>query len=305
MPRVRLRAVHKRESHPWGDIEDDMDILRSAGLVETDPATGKECFNLAAVLLFGTDEAILHCCPGYFIDCVRRVEDLDRYDDRLMVRCNLIEAFDQIMGFIAKHPMDRFFIVDGRRTGVRDRIGFEVVSNILSHQEFSSTMPAHVTIEADRLVTENWNRALRSGLIDPGNFKPDPKNPLIAKFFVEIGYADTLGSGVRNLYKYAQIYSGRDPQLVDGDIFTTIIPLTRPTGTSNVPVDVRAEESLNESTRLALQALRVDPTLSANRLATSIGITERQVRWLLSQLRERGLLRREGSARYGHWVVNS
>jgi len=28
-----------------------------------------------------------------------------------------------------------------------------------------------------------------------------PKNPLIAKFFVEIGYADTLGSGVRYLYK--------------------------------------------------------------------------------------------------------
>jgi len=28
---------------------------------------------------------------------------------------------------------------------------------------------------------------------------------LIAKFFVQIGYADTLGSGVRNLYKYSRL----------------------------------------------------------------------------------------------------
>ena len=72
--------------------------------------------------------------PGYLIDCVARRENLDRYDDRLMVGCNLLEAFDQIMAFIGKHTLHRFFVVDGQRTGVRDHIGFEVVSNILAHQ---------------------------------------------------------------------------------------------------------------------------------------------------------------------------
>jgi len=306
MPRVRTWAVIKREGHPWGKMEDDMDILHRAVLIETDPATGQECFNLAAVLLFGTDEAIIHCCPGYVIDCIRRTDNLDRYDDRLMVRSNLIEAFDQIMGFIAKHTLDRFFVVDGKRTGVRDHIAFEVVSNILSHQEFAATMPARVTIEADRLVTENWNRPLHSGPIDPDHFKPDPKNPLIAKFFVEIGYADTLGSGVRNLYKYTQVYSGQDPQLIDGDVFTTIIPLTR-IGTSNVPIDVPIDvmmgDGLGDSARRLLQAIRLDQTQSRAQLAQTAGITERQASRLLAQLRERGLIRREGGNRYGKWVV--
>ncbi|MDR2114226.1 MAG: putative DNA binding domain-containing protein, partial [Bifidobacteriaceae bacterium] len=171
MPRVRQRAVNKIDGHPWGQME-DRDILRSAGLVETDPATGKECFNLAAVLLFGTDRAILLSCPGYVIDCVLRRENLDRYDDRLMVTSNLIEAFDQIMGFIAKHTISPFFVVDGQRSDVRGHIAFEVVSNILSHQEFASTVPAQVTIERERLVAENWNRPLRPGPIDPNNFKP-------------------------------------------------------------------------------------------------------------------------------------
>ena len=314
MPMVRQMAVNKRamnreEGHPWGKM-DDAEILHSAGLIETDPATGKECFNLAAVLLFGTDEAILHCTSNYVIDCVRRVDDLDRYDDRLMVRCNLIEAFDKIMAFIAKHTLDRFFVVDGQRTGVRDHIAFEVVSNILSHQEFASTMPARVTIERDRLVMENWNRPLHSGPIDPDHFKPDPKNPLIAKFFVEIGYADTLGSGVRNLYKYTRIYSGKDPQLVDGDVFTTIIPMIRPDGASNVSigvpgvgVDVGVDVGMGDSARLVLATIRTDPTVTAARLAESIGITERQAQRLVAQLRARGLIRREGSDRYGRWIV--
>jgi ATP-dependent DNA helicase RecG len=193
MPAVRQRAINKRPGHPWGTME-DWDIIKSAGLWEHDAVSGVEGINMAGVLLFGSERLILSCVPGYFIDCVLRRENLDRYDDRLMIRCNLLEAFDQIMAFIAKHTLDRFFIVDGQRTGVRDHIAFEVVSNLLSHQEFASSMPARVTIEQDRLVTDNWNRPLQPGPIDPKNFKPDPKNPLIASFFVNAGLADTLGT---------------------------------------------------------------------------------------------------------------
>jgi len=47
-----------------------------------------------------------------------------------------------------------------------------------------------------------------------------------AKFFKEIGWVDELGSGVRNIYKYNRIYSGADPEFIEGDVFRTIIPLT-------------------------------------------------------------------------------
>jgi ATP-dependent DNA helicase RecG len=79
-------------------------------------------------------------------------------------------------------------------------------------------------------VAENWNRALRHGHIDPKNFEPYPKNPILARFFVNIGNADTLGSGVRNLVKYTKIYSGGEPELIEGNIFKTIIPLAMASG---------------------------------------------------------------------------
>ena len=42
-------------------------------------------------------------------------------------------------------------------------------------------------------------------------------------FFKEIGNADELGSGVRNITKYANVYSDSKPEFVEQDIFKMII----------------------------------------------------------------------------------
>ncbi len=51
------------------------------------------------------------------------------------------------------------------------------------------------------------------------------KNPLIGAFFREIGRADELGSGVRNLMKLGKAYGGQEPELIEGDIFRTIVEI--------------------------------------------------------------------------------
>ena len=59
-------------------------------------------------------------------------------------------------------------------------------------------------------------------------FTPYPKNPLIQQFFANIGRTDTIGSGVRNLYKYTPIYSdGGKPELIEDDVFKITIPLDK------------------------------------------------------------------------------
>jgi len=84
---------------------------------------------------------------------------------------------------------------------------------------------SRIVIEKDHIFAENWNRPSRHGRLILEGFKPDPKNPLLAMFFINIGRAYVLGSGVRNLYKYTQIYSDGEPQLIDDDVFITIISL--------------------------------------------------------------------------------
>jgi ATP-dependent DNA helicase RecG len=205
-----------------------MELLQSAGLYEEDKRTGKKGFNLAAILLFGRDDVVRSCAPGYLTDAILRRENLDRYDDRLMVETNLIDAYDLLMEFVAKHTMDKFFLIGDQRVSVRSWIAREVISNILVHREYTSTFPAKIVIENERIYAENWNRSYTQGRIDPNNFTPQPKNPILARFFVNIGRADQLGSGIRNLYKYTKMYSGGEPELIEGDVFRTVIPLFQP-----------------------------------------------------------------------------
>jgi ATP-dependent DNA helicase RecG len=159
-------AFGENRDHPWKKMS-QMEMLRSAGLYEEDWRTGKKGFNLAAILLFGRDDVINSCAPGAMTDALVRRDNIDRYDDRLIVRTNLIEAYDMIIEFICKHTLDRFFLVNNQRVSVRSWIARELVSNILVHREYSKGFPARVIIERDRIYAENWNRSNRFGRIDP------------------------------------------------------------------------------------------------------------------------------------------
>lgn len=224
MKRVRNLVKSKDSNHPWIEM-DDMDILKSAGLYDKDFSTGEEGFNLAAVLLFGKDTTIRSCLPAYKTDAIFRLNNHDRYDDREEVKTNLIDSFDILTDFIKRHTDEKFFIEGTQRISIRSRIAREIVSNILMHREYSSPFPAKLIIEYGKLMTENANKTYHYGQIKAQSFTPYPKNPIIANFFNNIGRADELGSGVRNLYKYTKIYSDTEPLFFEDDIFKSLIPL--------------------------------------------------------------------------------
>jgi len=314
MPLVRTLAVNNRKDHPWRKMKDN-DIINSAGLHQTDPASGESGFTLAAVLLFGREELIRACTPNYITDAICRRENLDRYDDRLRVTVNLIDAYEQLIEFINKHTLDKFFLIDGQRVSVRSIIAREIVSNILVHREFTSAFAAKIIIERDRIVTENWNLPRMPGSIDPKSFTPFSKNPILANFFVNIGRADELGSGVRNLYTYTKIYSGGEPELIDGDVFRTIVPLSMPdslaadkiaknmeiadktannAGTADKIADKTTDDGHHE---IILAYLDKHGEISASITAKIIGRSPRTARTILSQLVRKGVLEATGGNR--------
>ncbi|MEQ8198460.1 MAG: RNA-binding domain-containing protein [Clostridiaceae bacterium] len=222
--KVRKLAFNQRVNHPWQQMN-DLELLKSAGLYLKDLQSGKEGITLAGILLLGKDELIFSALPHFRTDAILRRENMDRYDDRDDIRTNLIDSYERLMQFIAKHLNDKFYLEKDQRISLRDKIFREVVSNILIHREFSNPYPAKLVIENDRVLAENSNKPHGNGIIDPDSFSPYPKNPTIAKFFKEIGWVEELGSGVRNIYKYNKIYSGSEPTFIEGDIFKTIIPL--------------------------------------------------------------------------------
>lgn len=187
-------AGNQRANHPWMNMNDE-ELLQSAGLYQKNYSTGEEGYTMAAVLLLGKDEVIQSILPHYKTDAILRIQNIDRYDDRDDVRTNLIESYDRLMAFIAKHLPDKFYQEGTQRISLRDHIFREVIANLLVHREFTNAFPAKMIIEKNGVTTENWNRPHGNGLINAALFSPFPKNPVIAKFFKEIGWAEELGFG--------------------------------------------------------------------------------------------------------------
>ena len=311
--RIRTLARNQRPNHPWLELNNE-ELMKSAGLYKKDMQTGKEGFTLAGILLLGTEELILSVLPHHKTDAILRIENEDRYDDRDDIRLNLIESYDRLMGFIGKHLPEKFHLEGGQRVNVRDKLFREIIGNLLVHREYISPFPAKLIVDKLKVSTENWNKPHFIGNIDPSTFSPFPKNPMIARFFKEIGWVDELGSGVRNTYKFCELYTPEThPVFIEGDIFKAIIPLDKMTTqvTTQMTTQVGTQVTTQMTTQMdsqkitesILELLIENPELSRKNLTEMLGgITEDGVRYHLDKLKKDGKIKRSGTTN-GYWIV--
>ena len=233
------------------------------------------------------------------------------------------------MAFVRKHLPDKFYQEGEQRISLRDRIFREVVGNLLIHREFTNAFPAKFIIETDRVLAENWNRPHDGGVIDPANFSPYPKNPIIAKFFKEIGRVDELGSGVRNTFKYCGIYTpGTHPEFIEEDVFRAIIPLKAKENKEAVSAPnwdefrriVRRKFGEKFGGKLVLEDdygriteeiteeivawMLLEPEITMDEIAQRVDKSQSTVEKTIKKLREDEILERVGSTKAGYWKIN-
>lgn len=232
--------------HPWANM-DDMELIQSAQLYQTDHESGKSGVSLAGILLLGTDQLILSVVPAHRTDLILRKVNLDRYDDRDLVRTNLIESYDRIIAFVQKHLPDPFYLEGIERMSLRDALFREVASNMLIHREYTNAYPARLIIKYGQVRTENASKPHGFGVLNPATSVPYPKNPVIGAFFREIQRADELGSGMRKMMRYGKTYGGADPEMIEGDVFRIVVKV--PEFGKPAPKDMSLRPESGEVTR--------------------------------------------------------
>lgn len=285
--KAKKLMLGRQPQHPWANMQPE-ELLRVAGFIRRDFTTGTPGYTLAAALMFGYDATIQSLVPGYKFDALLRRRDIERYDDRLTIRGNLIDAFDLLMGFVEKHLDDPFYLEGTTSISLRSIIFRELVANIIAHREYTSAAPATMMIYRDRVEFKNPNVPHYHGIIDPKNFTPFPKNPTICKFMIQLGRYEELGSGVRKVNQYLPHYApgAGQPIFEDGDMFTVTVPLTTTTEktTPEVTAQVTAQvegseqvseqvgEQVSEQVMLVLSACK-DADKSKRELLASVGLS--------------------------------
>lgn len=232
--RVRKLVKVSHSNHPWSEMSNE-EILRSAGLWMKDMTSGQEGYTVAAALLFGTEQTLRSVVPFYKIDALCRKMNTILYDDRDIITCNLVNAYERLMQFVQRHLPEMPYIDGIQRISLRDTIFRELCLNLLIHREYGNHRTATLTIYKDRVESDNWNIPFNYGLVNPDNVTPHAKNPAIANVFVQMGLVEELGSGVRKIFKYTPLYSGgKQPVIEEDDIFKIFIPyIGQETGQEN------------------------------------------------------------------------
>lgn len=299
-------VIARNTNHPWKYMNDE-ELLRSANLILLNPEMNKEGITLAAILLFGKENTIMSVLSQHKTDAIFRVENKDRYDDRDVITTNLIESYDRLLKFGQKHLNDLFVLEGITNVNARDRILREIISNTLAHRDYSSGFPAKFIIDEDKIVIENSNLAHNIGELDLHRFEPFPKNPSISKVFREIGLADEFGSGMRNTYKYTNLYSGQNPIFEEGDIFRTFIPLkniaTKKVGGIDVPQNVPRNVSQNKEEIIDYikELVKINNKVTRKDIAQKLGLSVKTIQRIIKEIEG---LKYIGRGSNGYWELD-
>jgi ATP-dependent DNA helicase RecG len=318
--RVRKIISIYRADHPWNELT-DMEFYKISGLYRQDLASNTEGFTMAALLLFGKDEVIGSAIPHYKIDALLRRVDIDSYDDRENIRCNLIDAYDRLMAFVAKHLPDKFYLQGDMRISLREKIFREIVANTLIHREYSNAFPSSFVIYKDKAETKNANKPHTYGQLLPETFQPYPKNPHIAAIFTQMGRSEELGTGLRRVYKYSKAYSGSQNIIFkEEDVFIQQVPLDENIlyeGSDTVIDNIdevndsgkgrgeSREKSREKSREEIIEMIKANKYITQNELAELSGLSVKGVEKNIRLLKDTGLLKRIGPDKGGYWEIKN
>jgi predicted HTH transcriptional regulator len=188
------------------------------------------------------------------------------------------------MNFVQRNLPDKFSLDEKNinRIDLRNIIFREIVANLLIHREFSSSFEAKFLIFSDKIITENWNKPLQFGNITIENWTSHTKNPLIAKVFRELKWVEELGSGKKNILKFASLYFDNQAITIKDDDkfvfeidFNEFTPQDTPQDKQDTPQDAPQDEQQNSTQLLKLIKVLIRD-MSREELMNALSISDRE-----------------------------
>ncbi len=216
------------------------------------------------------------------------------------IKTDLLSEVELVMDFIMSH-ITKEYIITGKPqrderwqyplSGVR-----EFIVNAIIHRDYQSGVHSQFRVYQNKLII--WNVGKLPANISiadlySGSEKSMPRNLKIAEIFKEVGLIEKYGSGVRRAIDEITAYALPKPEIkeVSGGVDVHIF------GESVF------EKSSEKSSEKILHLLQKDANLSAEEIATKIGISSRAVEKNIMNLKHAGFLKRIGPDKGGRWKV--
>lgn len=256
--RRSLRERRGRSDESLLDLP-DLELAKALGVVDANGSP--RALRLAAVLLFGKDDALRRFVPGNEVAFqVLRGLDVEVND---FFRWPLLRVMEEIEARIRARNREEELMVGLLRVGVPDypeRALREALANALIHRDYQRLGAVHFQWHLDRIEISS-----------PGGFPegvrldnllvtaPRPRNPLLADAFKRAGIVERTARGIDTIF-FEQLRNGRPaPSYARSD--TTGVVVVIPGGEANLDfvrllvTEAQQERDLSLDELLVLNAL--------------------------------------------------
>ncbi|TVM01751.1 ATP-binding protein [uncultured Candidatus Kuenenia sp.] len=221
--------------------------------------------------------------------------------DRNDVKDDLLTQFNGAVAFLKKHlnvrseirGFDRFDIYEIPLDALR-----EAVVNAIVHRNYTiNGTSIYVRIFDDRVEIEN------PGGLPDGITKRDfgkssvRRNPIIADLFHRMGKVERMGSGIERMRELMREAGLKEP-VFEMDAFFRVIFYRDPRYSLKAGKDIT-----RKTTRKIIEAIAKKSDITQKELAELIGITDDGIKYHITRLRKKGILKRIGPDKGGHWEI--
>ena len=220
----RQRFILRKNNHPWNEL-DDFNFLCKIGAYRIDRESGQEGFTRAGILMFGKTESITDqaCCPWYFVDYQEKLSNKmnERWSDRIYAdgswNSNLYQFFFKVYNKLVQTlpvPFSLNGIERTEETAAHIAIR-EALVNSLVHSSYAEQGNIVIIREKDKIIFRNPGRMLIT--IDDfySGSQSVCRNPIIQKFFIQLGYGEKAGSGADYIIKGCRENQWHMPELIE------------------------------------------------------------------------------------------
>lgn len=185
----------------------------------------------------------------------------------------------------------------------------EAVINAVMHKYYPD--PGHnnmLYIYSDRIEIEDF-------WIKPKDFKIGETvyrgNTLISDLFARIEMGERLGTGIKRIKEECKAASTPMPSITvrENYFYITFKPSVNylklaGAGTPEKVLGSVPRETAQKTTQKILVMVKENPAITRRELAEKIGLTADGIKFSLTKLKKKGIIKRVGPDKGGHWEVN-
>jgi ATP-dependent DNA helicase RecG len=229
--------------------------------------------------------------------------------DRLDVRDDLLTQFNDAIFFLKKHLNVRSEIKGVNREDIYEipiEALREAVVNAIMHRDYSVRGTSlMVEIFDDRIELTNPGGLPKGLSKDSFGRVSIRRNELISDLFYRLDKVERVGMGIHKMKETMALAGLKEPVFETDGFFRAIF--FRPKREDIFPTMQKVGDGLVdglvENQILMLHIMKENPHVSKREMAKSVGISTTAIDKNIVALKKKGLLRRIGPARGGHWEV--